>query len=62
MIHVGPQTLEKLIGYCNEKWIKASDEQAAAQAQDIDLLTGRKMAYDDVLQHARSLLADVADR
>jgi hypothetical protein len=53
-------TLQKVIAYCDEKWVKARDEQAAAPAQDIDLQTGKKMAYNDLLQYARKLLSEFA--
>jgi hypothetical protein len=49
-------TLQSVIDYCNEKWLEARDQVAVIPVQDIDIQPGRKMAYNDVLQHARQLL------
>jgi hypothetical protein len=52
-------TLQSIIDYCNSKWIEARDQIAVIPVQDIDIQTGRKMAYNDVLQHARQLLDEM---
>jgi hypothetical protein len=49
-------TLQSIIDYCTTKWLEARDQVAVIPVQDIDIQTGRKMAYNDVLQHARTLL------
>jgi hypothetical protein len=52
--------LQKIIDYCNAKWVEA-DRPPDAAFPTPDVLTGKKMAYNDVLQFARRLLADVAE-
>jgi hypothetical protein len=49
-------TVQHLIDYVNEKWIEARDEQAKAEAQNMDLETGRKLAYGDVFRFAQDML------
>jgi hypothetical protein len=51
-------TLEKLMDYCHEKWAEA-DKPQASSFPTADMQTGRKMAYNDVLQYARTLLAEL---
>ncbi len=51
------QAFQKIIDYCNERWIEAED--APATSYDAPgTKSGRKMAYNDVLQYARRLRAD----
>jgi hypothetical protein len=54
------QNIQKLIDYCDAKWIEAAEEPPSAFPTK-DMLTGKKMAYNEVLQFARRLLADVAE-
>lgn len=49
------QKLQQVIDYCNDKWQEV-DRAAAEDWPTPDVQTGRKMAYNDVLQHARKLL------
>ena len=48
-------TLQKIMDYCHEKWGEA-DQAPACEFPTPDMLTGKKMAYNDVLQFARKLL------
>ena len=48
-------SLEKIIGFCHEKWAEA-DKPPASGFPTPDMLTGKKMAFNEVLQHARTLL------
>ena len=49
------QKLQQVIDYCNDKWQEV-DRASASDWPTPDVQTGRKMAYNDVLQHARKLL------
>jgi hypothetical protein len=53
-------TLQKIIDYCHEKWEEAN-QAPASDWPTPEMQTGRKMAYNDVLQHARKLLAETKD-
>jgi hypothetical protein len=44
--------VQKIIDFCHEKWLDAD----RSGDQPPDLKTGRKIGYNDVLQHARKLL------
>ena len=44
--------LQNIIDYCHDKWVEAD----RATDETPDLKTGRKMAYNHVLQHTRELL------
>ncbi len=48
------QPLQHIIEFCSDKWTEAD----RAPDQTPDMKTGRKMAYNDVLQQARRMLAD----
>jgi hypothetical protein len=52
--------LQKIIDYCHEKWEEAN-RAPASDWPTPDMQTGRKMAYNDVLQHARKLRAETKD-
>jgi hypothetical protein len=52
-------TLQKIMDYCHEKWGEANQAPSAAWPTP-DMLTGKKMAYNDVLQFARKLLGENA--
>jgi hypothetical protein len=52
-------TLQKIQDFCHAGWQKAADEPAS-RFPTADMLTGKKMAFNEVLQFARSLLADAA--
>jgi hypothetical protein len=52
-------TLEKVMDYCHEKWQEA-DRPPASSFPTPDMLTGKKMAYNDVVQFARKLLDEKA--
>jgi hypothetical protein len=49
-------TLQKIIDYCHDKWGEA-DKAPDSDFPTPDMLTGKKMAFNDVLQYARKLLA-----
>jgi hypothetical protein len=53
-------TLETLMDYCNAKWIEAAEESPSG-FPTADMLTGKKMAYNEILQFARRLLAEQAE-
>ena len=55
------QNIRKIIDYCDGKWIEAAEEPASAFPTR-DMLTGKKMAYNEVLQFARKLLAGDAGK
>jgi len=48
-------TLQKIMDYCHDKW-GGADQAPASDFPTPDMLTGKKMAYNDVLQFARKLL------
>jgi hypothetical protein len=50
-------TLKRIIDFCFDKWSEA-DRNPGLTA---DVKTGRKTAYNDVLQHARKLLTETAE-
>jgi hypothetical protein len=52
-------TLEKIMDFCHEKWTEA-DKHPPAEWPTHDMLTGKKMAYNNVLQFARKLLDEKA--
>jgi hypothetical protein len=47
--------LQQVIDFCHEKWEEA-ERPPASDWPTPDMLTGKKMAYNDVLQFARALL------
>jgi hypothetical protein len=49
------ESLKKIINYCDAKWLE-SHQPPAAKPQPPDMLTGKKMAYNDVLQYVRTLI------
>jgi len=51
--------LQAIIDFCHDKWQEANDAPDSAWPT-ADIQTGRKMAYNDVLQHARKLLSEVS--
>jgi hypothetical protein len=51
-------TLEKIMNFCHEKWAEA-DKSPAADFPTPDMLTGKKMAFNEVLQYARKLLGNL---
>jgi hypothetical protein len=53
-------TLQRIQTFCHEGWKKAADEPAFA-FPTADMLTGKKMAFNEVLQFTRTLLADAAE-
>jgi hypothetical protein len=50
-------TLEKIQDYCHEKWREA-DQVPASSWPPPDMQTGKKMAYNDVLQFVLALIAE----
>jgi hypothetical protein len=52
-------TLQKIQDFCHARWQKAADEPAS-RFPTTDMLTGQKMAFNEVLQFIRTLLADAA--
>ena len=49
--------LQRVIDYCHEQWEEANRSMPSGWPTP-DMQTGKKMAYNDVLQFARRLLAD----
>ena len=49
--------LETLMDYCNDRWLEA-DKAPAGAFPTADMLTGKKMAYNDLLQFVRKQLAE----
>jgi len=49
--------LEKIIDYCHARW-EETDRAPASDFPTPDMLTGKKMAYNDLLQFARKLLGE----
>jgi hypothetical protein len=47
--------LQRIMDYCHEKWEEA-DKPVASGWPTPELQTGKRMAYNDVLQYARKLL------
>lgn len=55
---MSPDTIlavENIIEFCHKKWAEA-DAHPVSDWPNPDMLTGRKMGYNDVLQYARKLL------
>jgi hypothetical protein len=52
------KTLQHIMDYCDRKWAEAN-EAPASDFPTPDMLTGKKMAYNDVLQYARTLLDEL---
>lgn len=50
-------TLKHIIDYCDKKWVEA-DAASDAPFQSQDTQSGKKIAYNDVLQYARKLIGD----
>jgi hypothetical protein len=51
------QTLTKIMEYCHARW-KQIAAQPASSLPTRDMLTGQKMAYNDVRQFARRLMEE----
>ena len=49
--------IQKIIDYCNDKWVEANQPWASTWPTP-DMQTGKKMAYNDVLQFARKLFIE----
>ncbi len=49
--------IQKIIDFCNDKWAEANQPQTSTWPTP-DMQTGRKMAYNDVLQFARTLFTE----
>ena len=49
------RALEDIITFANSKWVEAHTAEAATSPPSPEQ-TARKAAYDDIMQHARSLL------
>jgi hypothetical protein len=52
-------TLQRIMDFCHEKWGEA-DKAPAGDWPTPDMLTGKKMAFNDVLQFARKLLGEAS--
>jgi hypothetical protein len=52
--------LEQIIAYCNDKWVEA-DKALPTPYETPDMKTGSKIAYNNVLQYARALLAECSE-
>lgn len=53
------QTLNEIIDFCSEKWGEA-DQEPASSFPNQDMLPGKKMAFNEVLQYARKLLSEAS--
>ena len=53
------QTLNEIIDFCSEKWVEA-DQPPKSDWPTPDMRTGMKMAFNEVLQHARKLLSEAS--
>jgi hypothetical protein len=50
-------TLQEIMDYCHAQW-EETDRASGSAWPTPDMLTGKKMAYNDVLQYARKLLGE----
>jgi hypothetical protein len=55
------QMLQHIIDYCNAKWMEADQAKPSAY-ESADTHNGRKAAYNDVFQHARTLLGELSEK
>jgi hypothetical protein len=51
------RALEEVLDFCNDRWLEA-DRPPQSGFPTADMLTGKKMAFNDVIQHVRTKLAD----
>jgi hypothetical protein len=49
--------LETLLDFCNDRWV-AADTARPGPFPNADMLTGKKIAYNEVIQFVRTQLAD----
>jgi hypothetical protein len=49
--------LQQILDYCHAKW-EETDKAGEIAWPTPDMQTGKKMAYNDVLQHARKLMGE----
>jgi hypothetical protein len=49
--------LQNIMNHCHDKWEEAN-KTADSDFPTPDMLTGKTMAYNDVLQYARKLLGE----
>lgn len=52
-----PTTLQVIIDFCNGKFVEA-DQASPSGFPTADMLTGKKMAYNEVFQFVRKLMAE----
>jgi hypothetical protein len=50
--------IEQIIAYCNDRWIEA-DRASPSRFPTAEMLTEKRMAYNDVLQYARIVLEEM---
>jgi hypothetical protein len=55
------RAMEQIIAFCNDKWIEA-DRASPSRFPTADMLAGKKVAYNDVLQYARSVVETVTQQ
>ena len=53
--------LEKIMDHCHAKWQEA-DQTPTSEWPTPDIQTGKKMAYNDVVQFARKLLPKLSEK
>ena len=53
------QTLNQIIVFCSDRLGEAAKQPASSFPTE-DMLTGKRMAFDEVLQFARRLLSEAA--
>jgi hypothetical protein len=53
------QTLNQIIDFCSEKWGEAEGQRPSSFPTQ-EMLTGKKMAFNEVLQFARKLLNEAS--
>jgi hypothetical protein len=51
-------TLQKIMDYCHDKWEETNQQPPESPWPTADVLSGKKMAYNDVLQYIRKLISD----
>lgn len=61
MTQLAQQMLQRIITYCNDKWVEADHAKPSAY-ESADTHNGRKAAYNDVFQHARTLLGELSEK
>ena len=59
MTQYAHQALKAVIEFCSDKWMEA-DQPPKSGWPTSDMLTGKKMAFNEVLQFARKLMNEIS--